>query len=436
MMDNNLKESIKEFAGTLGIDIIGAAGPDRLDGPPALDPTYTMKGARSVISFALPMNVEAIYDWFTKKTPAPHLKDQIVTSQEIFRKADEIARFIRSKGHDAEPVPTNNTYRRNKDVLSTHPSFSHRFGAIAAGIAGQGWSGNVMTKEHGAAVYLSSVVTSAELESDPLFDPRYFIDNYCYPCRLCDKTCVVGMFDSQDEEQVLLNDELHPRGRRNSIHLCNASCFGLHSLSQDKKWTTWGHHWIDGWIDNPIEKASDTKIFTDMIGKGATTGDSTPRYDIIRHWGSQLIPEELMEELKENYRSDLPEKERVAAFIQWAEKVGVKGLKDDRVLTCGQCALVCGPDLQETRKRYNMLIEGGLVVPGPDGTMVKKDAYEEAVETRNRYFPHITKTEMMKDATASGVLWSKLYLGVEPKSIMQNKKYQKKLKQALERAKN
>jgi len=112
------------------------------------------------------------------------------------------------------------------------------------------------------------------------------------------------------------------------------------------------------------------------------------------------------------------------------------GLKDDRVLTCGQCALVCGPDLQETRKRYNMLIEGGLVVPGPDGTMVKKDTYEEAVETRNRYFPHITKAEMMKDATASGVLWSKLYLGVEPKSTMQNKKYQKKLKQALERAKN
>ncbi len=435
-MKNSLKQSIKDYAGDLGIETIGIAGPDRLDGPPSLDPTYTMKGARSVVSFALPMNVEAIYDWFSKKTPAPHLKDQIVTAQEIFRKAEQIAGFIRSKGHDAEPVPTNNTYRRDKNVFATHPTFSHRFGAIASGIAGQGWSGNVMTKEHGAAVYLSSVVTNAELESDPLLDPRYFIDNYCHPCRLCDKTCVAGMFDSQDEEYVLLNDELHPRARRNSINLCNASCFGLHSLSRDKKWTTWGHHWIDSWIDNPVENADDTKVFADLIGKGSTTGDSTPRYDIIRRYNSQLIPENLMEEFKENYRTDLPEKERVAAFIQWAEKVGVKGLKDDRVLTCGQCVLVCGPDLQETRKRYNMLIEGGLVVPGPDGEMVNVKSYEEAVELRNRHLPHVSKTEMVKDATESGVLWSKLYLGVEPKSILQNKKYQKKMKQALERIKN
>jgi len=435
-MENSLKQRIKDFAGDLGIETIGAAGPDRLDGPPSLDPTYSMKGARSVVSFALPMNVEAIYDWFSKKTNASHLKDQIVMSQEIFRKADQIAEFIRSQGHDAQPVPTNNNYRRDKNVLATHPDFSHRFGAIASGIAGQGWSGNVMTKADGAAVYLSSVVTSAELESDPLLDSRYFIDNYCYPCKLCDKICVASMFDSQDEEYVLLNDELHPRARRNSIHLCNASCFGLHSLSKDKKWTTWGHHWIDSWIDKDLDRTNDKLIFGAMVGKGSTTGDSTPRYDIIRHWNSQLIPENLMEELKENYQTDLPEKERVAAFIQWAEKVGVKGLKDDRVLTCGNCALVCGPDLQETRKRYNMLIEAGLGVPGPDGEMVNTKSYEEAVELRNKYLPQVSKAEMMKDATDSGMLWSKLYLGVEPKSIMQNKKYQKKMKQALERIKN
>ena len=51
----SLEKQIKDFAHSQGVQVVGVAGPDRLDGPPSLDPTYTMKGARSIVSMAVPI---------------------------------------------------------------------------------------------------------------------------------------------------------------------------------------------------------------------------------------------------------------------------------------------------------------------------------------------------------------------------------------------
>ncbi len=40
-----------------------------------------------------------------------------------------------------------------------------------------GLSGNLMTKVHGGANYLRTVVTDAVFESDPVLPERYFLDN-------------------------------------------------------------------------------------------------------------------------------------------------------------------------------------------------------------------------------------------------------------------
>jgi len=425
-----LENQIKQFAKTQGIEVIGLAGPERLNGPPSLNPADTMRGARSVVCFALPMNVEAIYAWLGKKSHVPHSVDQTVMNAEMRWKAEAIADFIRTQGHRARAVPTNNSYRRALDVFATRPSFSHRFGAIAAGIAGQGWSGNVMTREYGAAVYLGSVVTDARLHSDPALPSRYFTENFCYRCRLCEKTCVVGMFDGQEEEYVLLNDELHPRGKRHNIDFCNASCFGLHSISRDKKWSTWGIHWMRDWIDGKPNPAEKKRIRRQMLVKGSRTGDSTPRYDIIRHLGSKLMDRELIREYRQTYPSLPTQRERNAFIGRWAEKLGVKHLRDDRILTCGNCALVCGATLEETRKRYELLVNGGIVVLGPDGENRTVQGFETAVALRNDYLPRVPKEEMIRDAKDSGLLWSRLYFGFEPLASLRGWLYERKLKKA------
>lgn len=64
---SGLEEKIRIFLNNQGVRVMGIAGPERLDGPPSLDPTYTMRGAKSIVSIAMPMDVDAIYDFLSKK---------------------------------------------------------------------------------------------------------------------------------------------------------------------------------------------------------------------------------------------------------------------------------------------------------------------------------------------------------------------------------
>ena len=80
-------------------------------------------------------------------------------------------------------------------------------------------------------------------------------------------------------------------------------------------------------------------------------------------------------------------------------------LKNERVLTCGQCALVCGPSVAECRKRFKMLEGGGFVVPGPNDEVTIVDTYEEACAMRKQYMPTVAATDMLKDFAASTVMW-------------------------------
>lgn len=433
---SGIEENIRSFLKNQGVQVMGIAGPERLDGPPSLDPTYTMRGAKSIISFAMPMNVDAIYDFLSKKTPVTHNIDQMICNQKIRHIAERLAGYIKTQGLQACAVPTNNNYRRSLDVYSTHPDFSHRFGAIASGIGAQGMSGNVMTKEYGAAVYLSTVVTDAVLKSDPLLPPRYFIDQYCKKCLICDKSCPAKMFEMEKEEYVLLNGYLHPRGKRRSLDLCNASCFGLHSLSPDKKFSSWGRHWITSWVGREPDPRKEN-IRKKLLIKGGSVGDSTVRYKLIQSLGYKLHPEEWIDDWKIAPRyKDLPEDELEQRKIQSGlikKYLGIS-IENPNVLTCGQCALVCGPDIKESAKRLKLLKEGGIVVFGKDDRTVVVKTFEEAQKIREQYPFRISRAQMLSDSLQSGVIWMSNYFGIEPRSIVQNWIYQRKLKKALKNA--
>lgn len=426
-----LEQQIKDFVKDQGVDLVGVAGPERLDGPPSLDPTYTLKGAQSVVSFAIPMDVNAIYDFLGKKTPSPHNLDQLKGNQRANHVADKTVKFIQSKGHNAHRNPANNDYRKSLNPIFVHPSFSHRFAAIVSGLGTQGLSGNVMTKEHGACVYLGSVLTDAKLESDPVLDPRHFMDNECKTCKLCARACASRMFVDDEEEQVMLNGEFHPRGKRRNLMLCMSTCFGMHALSYDKKWTTWGRHWIKDWIGDEQDPKAKNKVRRDFGKAVMTAGDSGKRYEIIRASAYEVHEEHLMEKIPE-YK-DLPEDElerdKLLSDLA-AEYMGVTGLEAPNVITCGQCALVCGPTFDERVDRLHMLNEGGLVVPGEDGRMVHCDTYEQACEVKKKYPHQVSKEKMKADQKYLSKIFTKRYFGLEPKSIWQDFIYQRKLKKA------
>jgi len=429
-----LEDRIKDFVRDQGVGIVGVAGPDRLDGPPSLDPTYTMKGARSVVAFAIPMDVDAIHDYLGKKSAASHNLDQLKGNQRVNRISLKAAEYIESLGYKSSMVLVNSNLRRSLNPIIINPKLSHRFTAMVSGIGGQGLSGNVMTKQHGASVYLGSVVTEAELESDPQLPPRYFMDNECDGCGLCAHSCAPGMFVDDDEEAVLINGELHPRGKRRNIMLCMASCFGMHALSRDKKWTTWGRHWIEDWVGDKQDPSDWRKILENLSRAVGQAGDSAPRYEIIRKATAELHAEELLESQVPDYK-DLPddELERNRLMEKLVEdNFDIKGLADPMVLTCGNCGLVCGPDMEERADRFHMLTESGLVVPGPEGRMVHCDTYEEAREIKEKHPHQITTWQRIADQMRMTAVFGKNYLGVEPKSFIQARLYDRRLKKAIE----
>jgi ferredoxin len=380
---------------------------------------------------ALPLNVPAIYDFLGKISAAPRNIDEAKVNQRIFRISKEVADFIVSLGYKASVVPPNTTYRRSLDPFSTKPSFSHRFGAVASGLGSFGLSGNVVTKEFGAAVVLDMVVTDAALKSDPALPARYAMDSRCSACKLCEKTCTMGMFCDDEEEYLLLNGELHARGKRNNLDFCNAPCFGLHGISRDKKWTNWGQHWIKEWLDVEPDPETREAIRLTYMRVGARAGDSTQRFQAIVKIAQTLYPRELVEDFLPDYE-DLPKDEDKLydILIQFLENIGVKGLKDPYLVTCSQCVLVCGPDFEETKKRFDLLFKSGYVVPGPDGRMVRVKTYKEAAEMKARYPRRVSREEMIKDGKASGSYWMKNYFGFEPLEELKNWRYQKKNKQA------
>ena len=432
----SLEENIKDFAKKAGAELVGVAGPDRMDGPASLDPGFIMRGAKSIVSIALPLDVNAIYEFFGKISPVPHNIDQAIKNQRAHRICTEIAGYISSLGYKAKVVPPNNTYRRSMDPFMVRPTFSHRFGGVVAGLGSFGLSGNLVTKEYGACIVLDTVVTNAKLKSDPVQPPRFVMDNRCKTCKLCDKSCTMGMFRDDDEEYLLINGELHARGKRDNLDFCNAPCFGLHALSRDKKWTNWGQHWIKEWMDEQPDPNKREEIRSTYMRVGGRTGDSTLRFDVIRHVARDLYPREEVEDFLPDYQH-LPRDEegRRQIMLKLYANMGFKGLeRDPNLITCSQCMMVCGWDFDETKKRYDMLTGSGYVVPDPDWKMIHVDTYEEALALKEKYKRRVHPAEMIKDAQASGKLWFKDYFGYEPIGEFKDLIYRIKVKNACAKA--
>jgi hypothetical protein len=155
---------------------------------------------------------------------------------------------------------------------------------------------------------------------------------------------------------------------------------------------------------------------------------------VIQRYNALLWPRDRVEDLLPDYE-DLPgsEDEIYRLLVKVEENMGVKGLKDPYVLTCGQCALVCGPDFAETKKRYDLLCSSGYVVPGPDGKMMRVKTFEEAQEARIKYkLPRPGRLERMRNS--GGAFWVKNYLGFELVPELQNWQYQRKNRKACAEA--
>ncbi len=317
-----MTQRVKEIAMCLGAKSVGIATTETLsEGPPSADIRYVLPGARSAISYLLPLNQDHIEPYLKKKDRRSYELDNIRTSTLVSGISMEIADYLIQKGFPSAPQAANIVYRTDtpNGPLDEKPPVSHRYLAVRSGIGHFGLSGNIITKEDGASVILGSVITEAEFTPTKPLPPE---ENYCDGCRLCMASCASGYMSPDETINVSMGGVNFSYSRSRHHNRCDYVCGGFTGLHKSGKWSTWSPGRF------PIPE-KDEEFFPAIINT-AESYQKRPREE----GGSFhfLIPGNRIE------------------------------------FTCGNCSLVCHPDKEVRKRRHKMLTESGVVVQNPDGS--------------------------------------------------------------------
>jgi epoxyqueuosine reductase QueG len=323
MDKEKLTQLVKNLVLCSGAVAAGIATTETLEGgPPSTDLTYILPEARSAVVFALPLDQGAIERFLKKEDMASANIDNRRVNNLASGLAFEASEFLNMKGYKSVPLAANAVYRKDtpNGPFDEKPPVSHRYLAVRSGIGFFGKSGNVIMDKYGAAVILASVVTEADLiPTDPL-PPE---ENYCDGCRLCMSACASGLMSPEEETTVTMGNENFNYSKRRSYSRCGYVCGGFTGLHQSGQWSTWSPARF------PIpEKDED---FRGALIKSVPAYRKRKKMDYGFYHA--LVPGSLLE------------------------------------FTCGHCQFICHPDKQVRQERYKMLINSGVVIQDPDGTL-------------------------------------------------------------------
>jgi epoxyqueuosine reductase QueG len=348
-----LEHQIKTIAKESGASLVGIASKERLyDAPQSANPDYLLPSTQSIISFAVTLDKKIIRDFMSKKDWLSHCEERKQLARLLYGIGDCLVDFLKNKGFEAICVDLNNNYRHEpgaKDVTEMTefiPEFSHRYGAVAAGIGRLGWSGNVLTADHGALVELGTVLTSAKLQPDPLIE-----NNPCDQCKLCTNVCPVQMIHNKKTIKVRVAgmDEEIAEKRPNTC--CWIGCTGYQGLAPNGKWSNWSPYRLSHLLPQD-------KIELDALNIRLQKADP------------QMY-------LEDNSFNDY----RAAMFNpDWFTNT-----------VCGNCRLVCWQKREDREQNKNLIVNSGIVVLNPDGEHIVADDEVMEIET-----PYIVKVAMLK----------------------------------------
>lgn len=319
---DDLTRTVLDYVMSEGACSAGIATVETLaGGPPSTDLTYAMPEAKSAISFAVPLNQAVIGPYLSKEDRLSHERNNLHTNSLVTGIATALAHFLNHRGFKSKGLLANEVYR--DDVpggqLAMMPDISLRYLAVRSGAGFFGLSGNVLTKDAGAAVILGATLTAAELTPGEPVPPE---ENYCDRCGLCLQSCASGMMDPDEETTVILGDLPFTYAKRRNYLRCEFVCGGMSGLHPSGKWSTWS----PGRFLLPEEDGE----FLELMRKGMRAYNRRPAMSGGHY---QVL------------------------------------MKTKLFLTCGNCQLLCCPDLNERKKRFKMLTSNGVVIQHPDGAI-------------------------------------------------------------------
>jgi epoxyqueuosine reductase QueG len=367
--DNVVKRELKRLALDEGAGAVGVASADRLGGVASMDPNYLLPGACSIVSLMLPLDGDLVRRYLSKDDHDSLERHEVETYRGLYRIGQRVASFLHSNGYRAVVAEPNLDYRYKdtpeytrtpyrvrqgimdwfasesgrlvtaikgklfkplykRDAATTDwnltPSFSHRYGAVAAGIGTFGWSGNVLHPDHGARVYYNTVVTDAPMKSDP-----YMKETPCDGCRYCARVCQSGMIHMKKEDRVRIGGKTFTHNKKGHNLRCIIVCGGLSGQSMHKGWSTWS----PGRITVPDTDENIETFWNEFV--------------LENGW-------------KHNYYSKV-----LTNLVYHAEHGFIRRDQDRMRTTCGFCQFVCSKTRKERKENYEAILASGEVVEGP-----------------------------------------------------------------------
>lgn len=317
-----LSRTVMDYAFSSGACAAGIATQETLaGGPPSADLTYVLPSARSAVVFAFPLDQGAISPFLGKRDRRSHEKDNVAINLTASGTALELSNFLSQRGFRSEPVAANQVYRKDtpRGLFDLMPEIALRYLAVRSGVGHFGLSGNVITAKEGAGIIIGAAVTEAELAPTP---PLPAEDSYCDNCRLCLASCISGLMDPVEMTHITLGGVTFSYAKRRSYNRCEYVCGGFAGLHPSGKWSTW----------------------------------SPGRFPIPE--GDHAFMPALVKAVK--------------AYAKWPARPGGfyhVVMKDKLYFTCGHCQLICHPDKEERKRRYQSLVTSGVVVQQPDGSL-------------------------------------------------------------------
>jgi len=198
----SIEQSIKERASKIGMDLCGIAPVSRFEGAPkGSHPADFLPGCKSVISIGVRLVDGAVQNIMRNIEDGNRMAQGIYGTYgytmapnfHLLYAVYDLSQFIERKtGFAAAPTPVG--------PLMTGFSISQRHAAVAAGLGEFGWMSIVLTPQFGPRNRFGAILTTAELEPDPMYSgPRL-----CDPekCKICTTVCPTSALSKYGEKEA------------------------------------------------------------------------------------------------------------------------------------------------------------------------------------------------------------------------------------------
>jgi epoxyqueuosine reductase QueG len=204
-MDRGLCERAKHVALATGANLVGIVAVDSL--PEHRDSiARILPPAKSVVVVAAKHSLAAIRSNNIQIAQF----DTIHTCGEVGRAAQEVARYLEGEGFPSVAVPAFIPIDMSAPKKGMRGEICWRRAGTRAGLGTIGENGLLVTREFGASVRLSGVVTAADLQPDSPLD-----EDVCDHCRRCVEACPVAALGGKGKvNKRLCGDRIFEYGLR------------------------------------------------------------------------------------------------------------------------------------------------------------------------------------------------------------------------------